>query len=574
MNILEELNKKGVTLNIRYCGADDMLTGFMAKELLENQDDILKHYQHNKIDNVNEYIDYIFLEILMKFFEIVPLIIIEEKRESFKQFLDKCKIVYDKYIKKDVIFFIKNHYLDIYSYKDNEDSSLFLELDLKDYTSIFIGMNFNSFSITIIDYVITIATFDVIDSFEIWGKYFYKNPNQLNNLFNEENIKKVFNMRFSEVSDILEALKPNKKFSTIISNTIDIIYGIVKENYFNPKDDTGIWQSYYMLNDTLVFLKKMNSTYIYELEKELYQIEIKFNENLMKTGYTSTFEYNLKPFVEFFENKTSPWEVRIVYLTHFQDKEGNLCSFLEHGAKSNIKALSDEIARKNPGTDDYFTSWRLRNLSLQIFEIKARIMSIFQKKENVSEYISDIYGELKYICENNNTTMELEELTDNVEMLSQYLADLFINLSTEKSTEMTIKNTIYGCSIFVCSLIEKVLRIIYKNSLREILYIPDSGITLGTLLKEEDKNNSIIIDILGKEQIKCLRYFLHKTENGIGDNIRNDLAHLNGRTPRRLNYDLITELLSYLSSILNSCVLYYQRQTNNKSKELDSIENS
>ena len=74
---------------------------------------------------------------------------------------------------------------------------------------------------------------------------------------------------------------------------------------------------------------------------------------------------------EFFENKKHPWEIRIVYLTHSRDKEGNLVSFLEHGAKCDSKALSDDLARKNPGTDDYFTSWRLRNLSLDIFEIKG-----------------------------------------------------------------------------------------------------------------------------------------------------------------------------------------------------------
>jgi len=97
--------------------------------------------------------------------------------------------------------------------------------------------------------------------------------------------------------------------------------------------------------------------------------------------------------------------------------------------------------------------------------------------------------------------------------------------------------------------------------MREILYIPDSNITLGSLLNENNKDNSIIIDILGAEQIKCLKYYLHKIDyyNSIGQNIRNDLAHINGKTMKRLNHDLILELLAFFTSIINSCVLYYQK---------------
>ena len=51
--------------------------------------------------------------------------------------------------------------------------------------------------------------------------------------------------------------------------------------------------------------------------------------------------------------------------------------------------------------------------------------------------------------------------------------------------------------MFICTLIEKVLRIIYKNSMLQISYIADSNITLGNLLAENDKHITIILDILG-----------------------------------------------------------------------------
>lgn len=570
MNILEILNKKRVKLSLRYYGIDDLGTGITVKKLLENKEEILMHFQDNKIETIDEYIDYVFLENIMKFYEVIPFII-KKRRDEFKHFLESLKIQYGNYGKQTIISYIINHYLDIYAYDDKEESHLYLSIDLKDYTTGFIGLNFSSFSKfkLLIDYIINEETFDVIDNFDKWRKYFVENPIELGALFNENNIKKVFYMRYQKIYDILENLKSNKKFSSGISTIIDIIYNILKNNYFNPRGDLAIWQSFYTLNDAIVFFKKMGSPYVYELEKELKQQEIICNKNLVETGYSTTFEFDLKSFADFFKNRTIPWEIRIVYLTHFKDDKGKLSSFLKLGSKSKVKALSDEIARKNPGTDEYFTSWRLRNLMLQTFEIKARIKFIFQNKENISEYVSAVYSELKYICTNVSSTMELEELNVDVEMLSQYLDDLFINLYHKNSSKMTIQNTIYGCSIFICGLIEKVLRILYKSSIKEISYIPDSNITLGTMLKEKNNNTNILIDILGIEEIKCLRYFLHRTESGVGDNIRNDLAHLNGKTIRRLNYDLVTELLAYLSSILNSCVLYYQKQTKNKSNSVE-----
>ena len=565
MNILEKLNEKDIKLDIRYYGVEDFSTGIKVKKLLDGKEIILEHYNNKNIDNINDYIDYVFLNFIMNFEEVMPYIK-EEKKEEFLEFFKKCQLVYKEYKLKDVINYIKLNYITIYSFEDDKRKSLYLAHDLKDYTSDFIALHFNSFTIDIIDYIINKATYDIIDSFDKWKKYFLKYPNEISKLFSESNINKVLYMRFDEIADIVDNLNNNDKFLKIIPNIVDIIFEIIKKRYFNPVGEHAIWQSYYMLNDSLLFFKKIKSTHVYELEKELEKQEVIFNENLERIGNVQTIEYDSKPFVDFFENKSHPWEVRIVYLTHSKDKEGKLVSFLENAAKSNEKGLADELGRKNPGTDDYFTNWRLRNLSLYMFEIKARFFSLFKTPSNISEYMSDIYGELKYICENIDTSIESEGIDEDIEMLSQFLADLFINLPKDKSLKVTIKNNIFGCSVFICGLIEKVLRIIYKHSIMNISYISDSNITLGNLLSERENNFNIILDILGIEQTRCLRYYLHKTEdnyNAVGKNVRNDLAHLNGRTIKQLNYDLVLELLAYLTSILNSCVLYYQRKNKN-----------
>ena len=423
MNVINKLELEGITIRIRYYGLEDLSTGISIKDLLDGKKCILNSYNKQNIVTIDDYINFVFLDYIMKFEETIPYVK-EEKQEEFKEFIKKCKLIYKNYEIKDVIKYIQKDYKSIYSYS-SDDKITGLSIDLKDYTSEFIADHFNCFNEDIMIYIINEATYNVIDCFEKWQKYFIKNPEMLERLLSKENINKVFLIRTQEIINIIESLRSNDKFNDILSKAMDIIYEILEKECFNSVGNQRIWQSYFMLNDCLPFYKRMASPYAYKIERELETQEIIFNDNLVKNGVTQTIEFDLTPFKKFFEDNTKPWEIRIVFLTHSKDENGNLVSFIEQGARCNVKGLSDEICRKNPGTNEYFTNWRLRNLSLFLFEIKARFMTLLQKSENVSEYLSDIYGELKYICENVNTTMEFENLNNDMEMLSQFLTDLF-----------------------------------------------------------------------------------------------------------------------------------------------------
>lgn len=565
MNIINKLELENIKMRIRYYGIENLSTDITVRYLLQGKSVILNNYITNSIISLDDYINYIFMDYVMKFQEVIPYVK-DDKKDEFVTFIKDCKFIYNKYKLSDVVKYIQKNYKEIYTFNDKNEATC-LSFDLKDYTSEFIGVHFNCFDNVVIKYVINEVTYNIIDCFEKWQKYFGKNPEKLNILFNKKNISKVFSMKIHEIINIIETLSSNNKFKNSVVNAMDTIYIILEKDYFNPNGDQQIWQSYFMLNDCLTFYRKMKSPYAYKIENELKKQEDLFNNSLIRNGRIQPIEFDLKPFKDFFENKTKPWEVKMIFLTHLKNEKGKIVSFLEQGINCNAKGLSDELARKNPGTNDYFTSLRLRNLNLYLFERKSRFMTIMSSNENINEYLSDVYGELNYICENINTTIEFESLDNDMEMLSQFLTDLFINCSTNSDKfKITIKNLVYGCSMFLCGLIEKVLRIIYKNSMKEISYISDSSITLGNILNENNNTTKIIIDILGNEQIRCLKYYLHKIDyyGAVGQNIRNDLAHINGRTMKKLNYDLILELLTYYTSVLNSCVLYYQGNTSKK----------
>ena len=424
LNIIEIVKQKGDSIGIKYYGIEDMATGIMVKQMLENKNGILAHYTDYNVYSIDNYIDYIFIELTTNFFEVVPLVI-ENKREEFLKFLESCKLIYEKYNLKEVIKYLNNKYLDIYKFED-KDAKLFIRNDLRTYTSNLIGKYNNNFSQSVIDYLINEITYDVIDNFEFWKKYFINNPKDLKKLFSEENINKTFSLRFEEIASIIEDFKNNKKFDAVIKDILEVLYKIITEKVFNPQNEQEILQNYYAINDCLIFFKKMKSHHVYELEKEFKKQEEGFNENILKNGKTMEIKMDLKPFREFFEDEEKPWELRIVWLTHNRDENGKLVSYLEQGVSCETKSLFDELVKKNPGTTEYFTNWRLRNISLYSFEIKSRILLIMSDYKKIENYISSIYGELNYICSNVNSSIQEEEIDKNMEMLTHCLTDIFL----------------------------------------------------------------------------------------------------------------------------------------------------
>lgn len=213
MNIINKLELENIKIGIRYYGIEDLSTGITVRDLLKGKSVILDNYITNNIISLGDYINYVFMDYVMKFQEVIPYVK-DEKKDEFENFIKDCKFIYDKYKLSDVIKYIQKNYKEIYTFNDKNEVTC-ISFDLKDYTSEFIGEHFNCFDNVVIEYVINEATYDVIDCFEKWQKYFVKNPEKLDILFNKENISKVFSMRIHELINIIETLSSNNKFGKV-----------------------------------------------------------------------------------------------------------------------------------------------------------------------------------------------------------------------------------------------------------------------------------------------------------------------------------------------------------------------
>lgn len=107
----------------------------------------------------------------------------------------------------------------------------------------------------------------------------------------------------------------------------------------------------------------------------------------------------------------------------------------------------------------------------------------------------------------------------------------------------------------VCSLVEKLLRVICKYEKQKEEYIDINNYTLGDLLSE---NNDVINKILGDIQVKYLRYFFLSDSDGrVGQAYRNKLAYWRDLSPYDLNRSFVCKLFFLFMNAANSIFVYY-----------------
>lgn len=83
MNVINKLELENIKIGIRYYGLEDLSTGITVKDLLEGKKIILSNYTNNNILSLDDYINYVFLDYIVKFQEVIPYVK-EEKKMNLK----------------------------------------------------------------------------------------------------------------------------------------------------------------------------------------------------------------------------------------------------------------------------------------------------------------------------------------------------------------------------------------------------------------------------------------------------------------------------------------------------------
>ena len=111
MNIIDFLKENSTSVTLIYYGKNDMASGFQIKTLIDNKNEIIDYYEKadTKINNLNEYIDYIFVDTYSQLSEMIPMVR-DDLKETVSDILEKLKETKENYKKSEINKFIKHNY--------------------------------------------------------------------------------------------------------------------------------------------------------------------------------------------------------------------------------------------------------------------------------------------------------------------------------------------------------------------------------------------------------------------------------------------------------------------------------
>lgn len=555
MNTFLSLVKSNLSLFSMYdFGLHDLSTEIMIKEVIKNHnifDDFYNRFPLSKIETMDDYCLYLFSRRLDKLREVIPYLVRDEDKKLIIQIADNAKVAVKNINNGYVIEFINNNINNIFS-QDFQIVDLGFRATLDIISLFHTGISKDVFEFLCKNYRnLTIA------HFALFEKVFEKHTDLFNILFYIEKSQDLYQLNLDTVLSIwLHILnKNNSNLKSIIEQNIEIFSCHIKKLVETAIADNkevifidGIVKSYF------VFLEKIkipNAHEFVEYNKKTSELSQQY---ILKYG--EPFKYELTDdikniIIEF--KKIGCRNICLFLLTHKKNEKGCIVSQLDDNFNENGIL---NIVKTNIQTDDFFTTSHQLNLSATANLLNAIFIEILCDKEALKIYLKKLNYFVLFICK--KTSIDTENLQQDTELLLNTIQLVAQNMN---NNEMTLRPLCYGASMYCSALTEKLLRIFYRYLVKDETYIPVYQITLEKLLdtKQADK----LASAFGENHIKNLSFFLRQV-NGVGENIRNSLAHLSGISTEKFTPIFVAKVLWLFTDVLNTIFWYIFLETNAK----------
>lgn len=531
MNILEYLHTYDCKIGL-YTSSESMTTHYV-KQIKSNQSIIRDYWNTNNEDIELDYlINFLFLQFTVS-------IIQEDNTESvtYENDFEYLNLLMRKYSIKDLVNFINSNYTKVFS-----KLSKYYTYGVKYQAITFIGNYKNQIKSDVITHIID------------------NHPDIL--LSNKAALKKIKKHHSNVYQDVF--LKP-KSLLTLIPYKLDEILEFLIDLNHSDKEFVKLaaekleWYVDLILNSIqgeTIFSLQIEATRIGEFlhaikyqnyreySKKLVSIKSMSDDYIMNNGYHYTERVSSKKYdlaMQELDILNLPEHLKYLALTHGNHPDGRISVSLLEEKSSIYKMNLFDFSSTHKKTNSYFTVGR-QNYIIKNLNMLSINLTYWINEDRLDKYMYYLGSSIKEVYDIVGSDLKESEHQADISDIKQQLQFSIRNNNTETKHTNSISDS--------CAYLEKVLRTIYIE-IQPDAHFREDKITLGELLNTEDNP---LKNLIGHHHMMWLRYILI-TDNGVGLNIRNKLAHRRDICSLDLSFLGVLQIQLLLVSSINSILI-------------------
>lgn len=545
-NIIKDLEEKNIYFDLQYYGEEDYSSYWEIKTIIDYNDTFFKNIfkmELYDIKTLDDYVNFLFVKKISSMKKMLELIKNEENKKNIEIIINLCTEKSDNIDNRMIIQFINNQYKNIFVRQINYYSIIQPTID-------YISKFQNGINIVVFEFLSRDYNYLLLEKFQSLEKTFNKYPQLFDKLFHYKSLEDIRSLRADCIFPIFECIL--KQDSSPLKLVVDpIVENIINdfEIRINRDNEPDILLLNHEFQKIYSFLKDIKHPKANTFTEYNRKIEERISIELKNNGRESVYEI---PVVEILSQiKLCPdWREKMLSLTHeCKNIDGVVKWTSRFDMKSSDKKNFIDQISSNLLCDNYFTHSHQRKLDINISIGAAITSGIWHDNELFNEYMNWHHLFLNFVKEQINCN---EDLNEDLDILFTMLQPVI--LSDEKSNRL-LSPLSYGAGMFICSLIEKLLRSVYIFLLKDTMYVPIKSATLGSLLSPDNKE---IVEIFGENHLKNLLFFLCTSgQKKIGLNMRNSLAHWVDMKKSDLSSVLVAKLFYLYTDILNTIFWFF-----------------
>ena len=572
-SIKDILSQNGIDLNIRCCGDDDLFVNLEVKSVAEKKeklDSLFANHPLTSFSGYYEYYDFLLARKIARFGDLIQV----RESDFLKKLAEEAEHVFQKE-KSYAIKYINSHAYEIFSDDKTycqqispDDQKKYCQLK---YASVDFMMEFNSgIKEDVFKYMVKKCAPLIMSRFD--DKFLDALDNK------PEKKQKLYTAMFpsGRLNDVcplglknvlkIWSHENNKKYSPcreLIERCIEELSQDT-ENLCQSLTSDNILRDVSVIKAVNAFLQEIHSTKAGYFAKYAETADRMLSEYQRCRGYQMILHVPHGDHIAFNGHLTFDSDNKcLIPLTHSITADGcgkKYESFLVHIPKDWL-----DTAVTNIRSDGIFPAGSEKFSAAREWANSENFLEILSDSQQLGNYLNNVLSEVRFISE--KLSVQGNELEKDAGMLFSMLKAVASKIAEPGPEQQMF---CYTSSIFLCSLIEKLLRL-FNNYLCQSCRsdeTPPSDVTLNGLL-DANSSQSFLKTAFELDYLQMLAYFLIRIpETNIGKNYRNRLAHwADGMTPEDMKPALTSGLLWIFTDVLNSVFLYFESQINGSAQE-------